>query len=270
MYSVMEKNLFSIIDNIRKVKPLVYQITNNVTVNDCANATLAIGASPVMGEETEETEDLVSIADALVLNIGTITRQSERTMKSAAEFAKRKGIPIILDPVGAGASKLRTDISLNFINNFHPVVKCNYSEFLAVAGLDAGTHGVDSVHTVPADPGIIEGFARNFGLLVIVTGKNDIISNGTQTIVIHNGDPRMELVTGTGCMCGALVGAALASVNGNDYFTAACAAISLMSVCGEIAGKNYKGTTSYRNDIIDRISTMTEKEFLDTIKISHT
>jgi len=250
------------LDRIRIKRPLVYNITNIVTVNDCANALLAVGASPVMGLEASETKDLISISDSLVLNIGTATTEIGTMMIEAARHARNKGIPVILDPVGAGASQFRTNLSIRIIEEVHPIIRCNYSEFLTLAGIRSETRGVDSLQNDFFDLNTIKKLAEYLKCILVVTGKNDIITDGNKTITTSNGTPRMEEISGTGCICSSLVGAAATvSENKCQLIYSIASLIALMGICGEKASENFRGTASMKLDIIDSLSTLTKEEF---------
>lgn len=236
-----------------------------MTANDCANATLAVGASPVMGMERED--DLVALSDALVINIGTATKELAGIMESAAEIAADKGIPIVLDPVGAGAGKFRTDLSVRLIEKVHPIIRCNYSEFLTLAGIRSETRGVESVQNDYFDHGVIASLADALGTVIAVTGQHDIVSDGKETLVLHNGSTWMESISGTGCICSALAGAAAAvASNKGEILSCVAAAISFMGVCGEKAAENFRGTSTMKGEIIDYLSTIESEEFLRRLR----
>lgn len=218
-----------------------------------------------MGMERED--DLVALSDALVINIGTATRELAGIMESAAEIAADKGIPIVLDPVGAGAGKFRTDLSVKLIEKVHPIIRCNYSEFLTLAGIRSETRGVDSVQNNYFDQGVITSLARALNTVIAVTGHHDIISDGKDTIILHNGNPLMESISGTGCICSSLAGAAVAvATSGNEILNCVAAAISFMGVCGEKAAENFRGTSTMKGNIIDYLSTMESEEFLRRLR----
>lgn len=261
---MIPEDFVNILQRIRRARPIVYNFANIVTANDCANATLAIGASPVMGLEIEE--DLVASSNALVINIGTATERMAAIMESAASVAAENGIPIILDPVGAGAGKFRTDLSVRLIEKVHPIIRCNYSEFLALAGIRSETRGVDSSQNDFFDQMTISSLASALGTIIAVTGRHDVISDGDRTIVIHNGDEKMENISGTGCMCTSLVGAATAiAASKQERLLCVASAIALMGICGEKAAEIYKGTSSMKSDIIDNLSTLTPQEFTNRL-----
>lgn len=258
-------NIAEILLRIRRKRPIVYNFANIVTANECANVTLAVGASPVMGLELEE--DLIATADALVINIGTATKSIADILESAASVAIDNNIPIVLDPVGAGASKFRTDLSVRIIEKCHPIIRCNYSEFLALAGIRSETRGVDSNQNDFFDEERISSLAHALGTIIAVTGHHDVISDGTKTVILHNGNPKMEDISGTGCMCSSLVGATTAvAASHEDLFTCVVSAIAIMGICGEKSAENFRGTSQMKSDIIDYISTMEPDELLSRLR----
>lgn len=258
------EDLAAILQRIRRRRPIVYNYANIVTANDCANATLAIGASPVMG--LEEETDLVTSSNALVINIGTATKEIAGIMETAALKATDKGIPVVLDPVGAGASRFRTDLSIRLIDKVHPIIRCNYSEFLTIAGIRSETRGVDSIQNDFFDTGVISSLAKALGTVIAVTGQDDIISDGNNIVTIHNGNEKMENISGTGCMCSSLVGAAVAVADTDkEYLQCVSAAIAIMGICGEKSAERFRGTNTMRGNIIDNLSTVDTAEFLQLL-----
>lgn len=245
------------IETLRKTVPLVHNITNYVTVNDCANALLAIGASPIMADDIAEAADITAISSALVINIGTLNQRTIASMLAAGKRANEIGIPVVFDPVGAGASKLRNDVTREILNQVKiSVLRGNISEISFVAGLDVSTKGVDAS---AADDGhdavaVARAVAQKLGCTAAITGAVDVISDGNRVVKISNGHPMLSKVTGTGCMTSALVGAYAGVVR--DGFTAAVAGIASMGIAGEIAfGKaGQTGTGSFHIAIIDALS----------------
>jgi len=253
-------NASGLINNIREAKPLVHHITNYVTVNDCANITLAIGASPIMADDIEEVKEIIAISQALVLNIGTLNKRTIDSMLETGEKANALKIPVVLDPVGAGASELRNKTVSKLLEQINfSVIRGNMSEIRFIAGLSATTKGVD------ASAADLEGSMQNgidmaktladkLGCVIAITGATDIISNGKQTVCIKNGHKMLSSVTGTGCMCTSLIGSACGATS--DYFLAAASGILYMSVAGEIAFESTgrKGNGSFHIAVIDEIS----------------
>lgn len=267
-----------LIDEVRAKKPLIHQITNYVTVNDCANITLASGASPVMADDIREVEEIVTISSALVLNIGTLNERTVTSMLAAGKAANKKGIPVILDPVGAGASRLRTETAKRLIEEVKiSVIRGNISEIKTLLGEGGNTRGVDAddqdalgEDAVETGKRIAAALARKTGSVVAITGVIDAVSDGGRIFLIRNGHPMMADVTGTGCMSTALVGSFCGALE--DQTEATAAAIAAMGLAGELAYESVKksglGTGSYRTLIIDAISRMTDQTLKDGGKIS--
>lgn len=251
------------LENVRKKIPLVHNITNYVTVNDCANILLACGGSPIMADDTSEVEEITSICGGLTINIGTLNQNTIPSMFLAGKKANELNHPVLLDPVGAGASKLRTETALKLLEEIKfTVIRGNISEIKTLAFGSGSTKGVDAdiADTVNADTlsGTIE-FVRNFsiktGAIIAITGAIDLVGNGDKVYVIYNGNPMMSRITGTGCMLSAMTTAFLAA-NPDDVLEAAAAAVCTMGLSGEIAFAGLKtdeGNSSYRNHIIDAI-----------------
>ncbi len=251
------------LENVRKKSPLVHNITNYVTVNDCANIVLACGASPIMADDPDEVCDITSICDALNINIGTLNSRTIPSMLLAGKKAGELGHPIVLDPVGAGASSLRTKTALTLLEEVKPgVIRCNMSELQTLATGSATTKGVDASVTDRVTLETLDNavaFAKNFAAktqtIVAVTGAIDIVTDGDTAYCIKNGDPMMSSITGTGCQLSAMT-TAYAAANKDDMLKAVAAAVCAMGVCGEIAFKRLgpeDGNSTYRNYIIDAV-----------------
>ena len=252
-----------LMNSIRQQSPLVHHITNYVTVNDCANVTLGIGASPVMADEIEEVRDIVRISSSLVLNIGTLNKRTVKSSMIAGKEAKKYSIPIIVDPVGAGASRLRTNVALKMIDNLSlAVLKGNISEIKCLFGGEAKTKGVDA--SADDERGLEERaiIAKSFALkkncIVAMTGAIDVVSDGSRVVGIKNGCSNLSGITGTGCMCSSLIGSFCGVGRQNNYFEATIAGLLVMSIAGEMANKaiNNKGSGSFHQALHDAISTM--------------
>ena len=259
---------------IKDLKPLIHQITNYVTVNDCANITLAIGASPIMADEISEVEDIVKISNALVLNIGTGNTRTIESMIKAGKKANQLDIPVILDPVGAGASKFRNDSVEQLLSNINfSVIRGNISEISALYGFKINSKGVDASETDIQNNSLqdIKDLAKKcadkYKCIVAITGKIDIISDGNNIISIHNGHQIMSQLTGTGCMTTALTGC-FCGVE-EDYLLASTGAILSMCIAGELAYEKSKqlGIGHFHVSLFDEIYKLTPDELITLANI---
>ncbi|MCK1992757.1 hydroxyethylthiazole kinase [Peribacillus muralis] len=266
----MKLSATDLFEKIRERKPLVHQITNFVTVNDCANATLAIGGSPVMTSSPKEVEDMVKLADALVLNFGTIDERSFEAMELAGRTANSRNIPVIFDPVGVGATPYRTEKASELLEKVSfQIIRGNASEIHRLIGGDIVTRGVDSKELAISNAALAASAADRLNSIIVVSGAIDAVSDGKQTTNIDNGNVLLTNVTGTGCMATALIGA-FSGVT-DDYYAAAVAGISTMSISGELAAESLQkneGTGTFRVRLIDAISTMNKKTWLKEVKIN--
>jgi hydroxyethylthiazole kinase len=257
---------------VRNQKPLIHNITNYVTVNDCANVVLAIGASPIMADDIAETADITAISSALVINIGTLNSRTVESMILSAQMANKSGIPVIFDPVGAGASPLRNKTTVDILSKVKiDVLRGNMSEISFIAGLDATTKGVDASETdIKSKDGlkIAGAVAEKLGCVVAITGAIDIISDGQHAVTISNGHKMLSEVTGTGCMTTALVGSFCGVTK--DIFTAVISGIASMGIAGEIAFEKagQYGTGSFHIAIIDAVSKLTGDIITERAKIN--
>ncbi|SMD05794.1 hydroxyethylthiazole kinase [Desulfocicer vacuolatum DSM 3385] len=247
------------VDIIRKKSPLVHNITNYVVMNNTANALLALGASPVMAHAEPEVADMVGIAGALVINIGTLSDAWIKAMFIAAARAKELNIPIVLDPVGVGATSYRTRTARELIHTAPPtIIRGNGSEIMALCDRDVATKGVDSTSTsdLAIDSAMI--LSRELGAVVCVTGETDYIVSGESQVSVKNGHPMMPRVTGLGCTATALCGA-FASVN-SDPFPATAHAMAVMGIAGEMAAETAKGPASLQVNFIDALYQLCETD----------
>jgi hydroxyethylthiazole kinase len=258
------KALWADLQSIRTTAPLVQNITNFVVMNTTANALLCVGASPVMAHASEEMEDLAAIVQALVLNIGTLRRPWIESMLLAGRLAKSGSVPVVLDPVGAGASRLRTDTGLTILQEVGPdIVRGNGSEILALAGSAGATKGVDSTSGSEAAEGPAQSLASRFGCVVVVSGATDVITDGTKTVRITGGSPLMPRVTGMGCTASSLIGA-FAAVSLSP-FLAALHAMALMDVAAEMAQDKAAGPGTLQLHFLDALHTVGERDVIDRL-----
>ncbi len=236
---------------IRARRPLIHQITNYVVMNDTANVTLHIGASPVMAHALGEVREMVRYAGALVLNIGTLEPAWIEAMLAAGREANERGVPVVLDPVGAGATALRTDAVEEILAAVQvDVVRGNAAELSAIAGLAAEIRGVDSV-SADAPEAAARIVARRTGAAAVVSGPVDHVADATRAAQVANGHPLMGAITGSGCMATALVGAFRAVEP--DPFLAAAAAMIAFGVAGEIAAERSAGPGTFRQQLMDAV-----------------
>jgi hydroxyethylthiazole kinase len=242
-------------ENLRKVreqKPLIHNITNFVVMNYTANVLLAMGASPVMAHAQEEVEEMVSMAGCLVLNIGTLTPDWVESMITAGLRANRLNIPVILDPVGSGATALRTGSVKRLINELSiNVIRGNASEILSISRKEAGTKGVDSIHGVDDASDAAIALARELGSTIVITGEVDFVTDGQRTFRVYNGHPMMGRVTGTGCAATATIGAFLAV--DKDAATASATALAYFGLAGEMGAEKARGPGSFIVESLDAL-----------------
>jgi hydroxyethylthiazole kinase len=254
------------IRRIRDKAPLVHNITNYVVMNNTANALLALGASPVMAHAVEEVEEMVRLAGALVLNIGTLSGPWLDAMFRAGREAGRRGIPIVLDPVGCGATRFRTETSQHLLAELSPaIVRGNASEIIALAGADTVTKGVDS--TLAAEGAVYVGrsLSENWRCVCAISGAVDLIVGGGTVIRVRNGHPLMTRVTGLGCTATALTGA-FAAVNPSPL-RAAAHAMAVTGIAGEIAVERSSGPGSLQMHFLDALHGIEESDIRQRLKM---
>jgi hydroxyethylthiazole kinase len=246
---------------LRQRKPLVHQITNFVVMNCTANITLCAGALPVMAHAPEEAAEMAACAGALVLNIGTLWKEQIEAMILAGRAANQRGIPVVLDPVGAGATRFRTESSRRLLDELQiAIVRGNAAEIAVLAGLDARIAGVESLGAAHDAASIALQFARKHHCVAAVTGPVDYISDGQRLIRVSNGHPLMAQVTGTGCMATAVV-ASFAAVE-PDYAGAAAAALAAYGLAGQIAAERAAGPGTFQMHLFDALAGLTADALL--------
>ncbi len=254
-------------DLLRKTMPLIHNITNYVTVNDVANILLACGGSPIMSDEAEDVEDITSICNGLNINIGTLHKSSIEGMLRAGKKANDLHHPILLDPVGAGASKFRTETALRLMQELKlAVIRGNISEIKTLALGSGTTKGVDAdVSDAVTEENLeqaiefVKAFSKKTGTIIAVTGRIDLVTDGNRCYVIRNGRPEMGKITGTGCQLSGMM-TAFITANPDEMLEAAAAAVCAMGLAGEIGWSRMQtgdGNATYRNRIIDAIYNMT-------------
>lgn len=249
--------------NVQAACPLVHAITNYVTVNDCANALLAAGASPIMADDADEVAEITALCSATVLNIGTLNRRTIDSMLLAGREANRLNHPLVLDPVGAGASTLRTETARQLLNELKfTVIRGNISEIKTLAVGSGQTMGVDAAladqitdANLPDTLTYLKAFSRQTGAVIAVSGAIDIITDGSTAYICRNGHPAMSKITGTGCMLTCLT-AAYAAANPQNVAAAVATAFTLMGLAGENAASITPATGSIRANILDNLATL--------------
>ena len=257
----------NLLENVRERAPLVHHITNYVTVNDCANITLSIGASPVMADDINEVEAMTSIASSLVINIGTLNSRTVECMIKAGKKANEVGIPVILDPVGAGATPYRTKVAKTIMDNIElAVIRGNLSEIKTLYGINTKTKGVDSLYDTSIKDELEKGkllakdFSKRVGSIIAITGAVDIVTDGKMIYTVENGHKIMSKITGTGCMCSSLIGSYLGTHE--DNLLAALSGVVSMGISGELAYESLKegeGTGTFKVKLMDNIYNLSKE-----------
>lgn len=263
------------IEGVHKLNPIVHCISNYVTANSCANILLAVKASPIMADDCDEVEEIVSISSSLCLNIGTLNKRTVESMIRAGKTANKSGKPVVLDPVGIGASRLRTETAKKILSELKvDLVRANISEICALSGINIKSRGVDASIELSDEKKLMSAVetVKKFALvqrcITVATGKVDVVSDGATTYLIYNGSELMKNVTGTGCQLSSLCAAFIAS-NKDDMLSAAAECVAAMGIAGEIAKKRMKnldGNASYANYIIDAIFNMNSKQIFEGAK----
>ncbi len=255
-----------LLTRIREKHPLVHHITNFVVMNDTANITLGIGALPVMAHAKEEVAEMVGAAGALVLNPGTLTPEWVEAMLIAGKRANELNIPIVYDPVGVGATQLRNETGKRFLDQLRlAVVRGNSGEVGALAGAGGVVKGVESVEGVADPVSVARNLAKNCNTVVAITGKRDIISDGTRVLGVDNGHVLLKTITGTGCMSTTMV-AAFCAVE-SDYLVAAAAALACYGLAAQRAARVAKGPGTFRSALLDAVYQLTPAQVKAGVKV---
>lgn len=262
----MTDKICNIREQIKKQKPLIHCITNPISINQCANAILSLGAKPIMAEHPKEASEITETANALMLNIGNITDARMESIMLSISKAKEKDIPVLLDVVGIACSKFRREYVMNLLDKSMPsVIKGNYSEIAALYDEKYFSPGVDA--DISLDICHITNITQKLALenktVILATGSTDVITDGDRVIYVKNGTPELATVTGTGCMLGALCTAFMAVTNSIDATISACI---YFGICGELS-KTDAGNGSFMVNLMDRISTLGREEILKHLKM---
>ncbi len=255
-------NLLQIKQSVKTKKPLIHCITNPISINDCANMVLAVGAKPIMAEHPLEVSEITIVSKALGVNLGNITDIRMKSMLVSGKTAYENKIPHVIDLVGVGCSKLRLEYAKKYISQCHPnVIKGNMSEIKAIYGIKSNSKGIDvGVSDVVTDKNIdetiqmLKKLSIKTNSVVVATGVVDIITNGNDTYLINNGCEMLSMITGTGCMVNALIASYISSKN---ILEGTILAVALMGICGELS-QDVKGTGSFRNQLIDNMFSISD------------
>lgn len=251
---------------VREKSPLIHNITNYVVMNNTANAMLSIGASPVMAHSKDEVADMTAIASALVINIGTLDAEWVEAMLIAGKTALAKSIPMILDPVGAGATPYRLEVCKQLIEQCKPsIIRGNASEIMSLSSINTATKGVDSIDSSDKALNSARELAKQTGAVLVISGERDYITDGTRVETVDNGSTMMARVTGLGCTASAIV-AAFAAIN-NNFIEASAHAMSIMGICGEIAASKSKGNGSLQVNFLDELYNIDESVIRKHIRL---
>jgi len=262
----IEQHTAQILQKVRKNKPLIHHITNYVVMNSTANTTLAIGASPIMAHAHDEMEAMQGFAGALNINIGTLDEYWIESMLIAGKAATVNKTPIILDPVGSGATDLRTDTTSKILEQVNvTVIRGNASEIMSLATSDFKIQGVDSLETVDRAKESGRKIAENFRKVIAITGETDFITDGKNAFEVNNGDPMFSVVTGTGCA--ATTAISCFNAVETDPLIATTAALAYFGLAGEVAAKNSSGPGSFQAALYDALYNLTTEEVVKGVKI---
>ncbi|MFO7462151.1 MAG: hydroxyethylthiazole kinase [Desulfatiglandales bacterium] len=251
---------------VRERRPLVHCITNYVTMNYTANALLAVGASPVMAHAEEEVEEMVALAQALVLNLGTLTQARVEAMAKAGREANKRRLPIVLDPVGAGATTLRSRSARKLMEDLSiQVIRGNPSEILSLCRGEAKPKGVETMHTVDESAQAALKLAQDYHAILAVSGPVDLVTDGRRVYKVHNGHPMMGYMTGAGCTATAVIASFLAA--GSETHQAAAAALSCLGLAAETAAKASNGPGTFQIRLLDALYHMREGDLKQGARI---
>ena len=297
----MRQRILQLRKRIKEEKPLIHCITNPISIHDCANVVLAVGARPIMAEHPAEVTGITASAGALMLNLGNITDARIESMKRSMRTAMENKIPVLLDLVGVACSDLRLDLARELLRIGHPaVLKGNMSEFLAVSGLpshaigiDAGAQDALTAENMETVSEVLRAFSRSNQAIVLATGKQDFVTDGERIVLVQNGSAALSGITGTGCMVGALTAAFLPGCEDNiakemtdsieadvwsggemgfnersgNYLAAAVLGTALMGIAGEEAEKISRGPGSFQVNLLDEIYGLSDRQLLNLLKI---
>jgi len=263
-------DLLKIRHTIKAEKPLIHCITNHISINDCANVVLAVGAKPIMAEHPAEVSEITACSKALAINLGNINDTRMKSILLSGKTAREKNIPSIIDIVGVGCSALRLDFTKKFILECQPsVIKGNMSELKALCGMESGAKGIDvgekdaiTNDNLVNSIAILKSLSSKTGSVVAATGVVDIITDGTDTYLMENGCEMLSMITGTGCMLNVLTAVFISNKN---IMGGTVLATALMGICGELS-QNAKGTATFRTTLLDSIFSISDDKFMEKIR----
>lgn len=265
----MLQNIHDIRNRVKELHPLIHCITNPISINQCANAVLAINARPIMEEHPKEVKEITDTSRALMLNLGNITDARMASMRISAQAAKNRQIPILLDAVGIACSRMRRDYACELLKTAMPtVIKGNYSEINALYHEAYRSSGVDADAALDVQmlDRVAVRLARAYHTVILASGKMDIVTDGTRLVHIKNGTPQLSGITGTGCMLGALAASYLSAKPDMDAAITACA---MMGICGQLS-ETSRGSGSFMVNLMDTLSAVTDadmEQYLDMEEI---
>lgn len=263
------KELNQIRNSLKGLNPLVHCITNPISINQCANAALAVGARPIMAEHPAEADEITKTARSLMLNLGNITDARIKSIQISARTAKQNNIPFVLDAVGVACSSLRRNFACKLIKKYIPtVVKGNYSEINALYNSTYHSAGVDADNSLNISfiAKAAKELAQKYNTIILASGKTDIVTDGKQTFFIKNGTPQLAAVTGTGCILGTLCACFLSARRDISAVVTACA---VLGICGQLA-ETKNGSGSFSVNLMDRLSTVTDEDIQKLLNLEET
>lgn len=262
----MTDKIYNIRKNVEKQKPLIHCITNPISINQCANSILSVGAKPIMAEHPKEVCEITNASNALMLNIGNITDARMESIILSLKKAKERNIPVLLDVVGIACSKFRRKYVLKLLKKSTPsVIKGNYSEIAALHNVEYFSPGVDAEPCIDIDyiTKTAKELAIKYQTVILATGRADIVTDGKRIVYVKNGTPQLASVTGTGCILGALCSAFMTSLSPIDAIISAC---GYFGICGELA-KTDKGNGSFMVNLIDNLSTLNKEQIAKHLNV---
>ena len=255
------------LDRLQRTRPLVHHVTNLVIMNDTANVTLHVGASPVMAHAHEEVEEMASLANSVVLNVGTLEPDWVESMILAGKKGRERGIPVILDPVGAGATSYRTAVCKRILEEEGPsIVRGNAGEIGTLAGAGGQVKGVDSVGGPENPEKVAREASARWNSVVAITGRQDWVADADRVLAVDNGHAWVTTITGTGCMATAVIGA-FAAVE-PDQLVATASALACYGLAAELAAERAEGPGSFKSEFFDALFNLTPERLAENLRLA--